>query len=330
VKVALLYLKPAAGQADDEDAQQQAAWIRQQLEPLGYKVGEFVWPPELGWEGVRPALTAFQPEVVFNLVEGWPGDDRLQAAVPGLLELSGWAYTGSTLAAIAATTDKNFAKALLRAGGLPTPDWMVYNGEARPVTGLPVMVKPVWQDASLGIGDDAVIREAFHLEAELQRRWLAISPQPLLVEAFVEGREFNVSLRELPDGSVEVLPPAEIVFEEWPAAKPRILTYRAKWEPGCFEHEHTQRRFVAEAGLAAELVQLARDCWRVFSLNGYARVDLRQEASGALQIIEVNTNPCLSPDAGFMAAVLQAGLSPGEVIQGIIRTALRHKELRKC
>jgi D-alanine-D-alanine ligase len=326
VKIALLYLEPAAGQADDEDTRVQAAWIRRQLEAAAWQVSEVSWPPSQGWERAYAALSAFQPDVVFNLVEGWPGDDRLQAAVPGLLAFSRWAYTGSGLPAIAATTDKHAAKALLRAEGLPTPDWFVYRGEDCALPAFPVICKPAWQDASLGIDDDSVIRSAAGFSEELQRRWLALGQQPLLVEAYVEGREFNVALRENAAGEVEVLPPAELVFGDWPEHKPRILTYRAKWEPGSFECEHTQRRFVAEPALARELTRLARACWRTFSLNGYARVDLRQAAAtGALQIIEVNTNPCLSPDAGFMAAVEQAGLSPQAAIMDIVRAAGRQK-----
>ncbi|NTV52710.1 MAG: D-alanine--D-alanine ligase [Candidatus Firestonebacteria bacterium] len=330
MKLALLYLEPLPGQADDEDARTQANWIRRHLEPAGAAVRDFVWPAALGWEGVRAELAAFGPDVVFNLVEGWPGDDRQQAAIPGLLELSGWAYTGSDLPAIAATTDKNTAKALLRAAGLPTPDWFLYRGEVGQHPALPVICKPAWQDASLGIDDDSVIRDPARLAGELHRRWLAGGKQTWLVETFVEGREFNVALRELEDGTVEVLPPAELVFGDWPEDKPKILTYRAKWEPGCFEDEHTLRRFVEEPALVQSLTRLARECWRVFSLNGYARVDFRQDAGGVLQIIEVNTNPCLSPDAGFMAAVEHAELSPAGVLQTIIQAAVRRKETSTC
>lgn len=329
MNLALLYLEPVPGQADDEDARAQAAWIKSLLSALGWNVREFAWPPSQGWAPVQAALSAFKPEVVFNLVEGWPGDDRLQAAVPGLLELSHWAYTGSELSAIAATTDKHLAKALLRAEGLPTPDWCIYRGEACAVPELPVICKPAWQDASLGIDDHSVIRGASRLMEELYGRWLALGQQPLLVEAYIEGREFNVALRETTQGQVEVLPPAELVFKAWPQNKPRILTYRAKWEPDSFECEHTVRRFVDEPDLARKISALALASWRAFSLSGYARVDLRQDAdTGALQIIEVNTNPCLSPDAGFMAAVEQAGLSPQGVMQDIIGAAGRRRGLR--
>jgi D-alanine-D-alanine ligase len=139
-------------------------------------------------------------------------------------------------------------------------------------------------------------------------------------EKYIEGREFNVSLL-----AGDALPPAEILFDAYPAGKIRVVGYRAKWEEESFEYAATRRSFSfsqADKPLLERLVQLSLQCWRVFGLRGYARVDFRVDDAGAPWILEVNANPCLSPDAGFLAAAAQARLSFPDVLRRIIDDAL--------
>jgi D-alanine-D-alanine ligase len=101
--------------------------------------------------------------------------------------------------------------------------------------------------------------------------------------------------------------------------------HRAKWEADSFEFHHTPRRFDFPPGdeeLLARLQHLATACWRLFGLRGYARVDFRVDRQGRPWILEVNANPCLSPDAGFIAAADRAGLSFEAMIQRILDQAL--------
>ena len=124
-------------------------------------------------------------------------------------------------------------------------------------------------------------------------------------EQYIDGREFNLSVLASPQGP-QVLPPAEIDFSGFPPGKPRLVGYRAKWEEGSFEFQHTPRRFdfPAEDGpLLDRLRDLALGSWRVFGLRGYGRVDFRVDEAGHPWVLETNTNPCLSPDAGFYAAL---------------------------
>ena len=140
------------------------------------------------------------------------------------------------------------------------------------------------------------------------------------VEAYVEGREFNLSLLAGSAGA-ELLPPAEMCFVGYPPGKPRIVNYAAKWEEASFEYHATQRRFdfpTEDDGLLARLRQTALACWRLFELRGYARVDCRVGLSGAVQVLEVNINPCLSPDAGFAAAAERAGLDIRAILRRIV------------
>ena len=116
----------------------------------------------------------------------------------------------------------------------------------------------------------------------------------------------------------------EIQFVNFPADKPRIVGYAAKWAENSFESRHTVRRFIdpqQEASLCEQLGQVALRCWDIFQLRGYARVDFRVDADGQPWVLEVNANPCISPDAGFAAAAAEEDISYSEAIQRIVAAA---------
>ena len=103
-----------------------------------------------------------------------------------------------------------------------------------------------------------------------------------------------------------------------------MVGYRAKWDEGSYEYHHTPRRFdfpAADVPLLDGLRDLARRCWPLFGLAGYARVDFRVDAAGRPWILEINTNPCIAPDAGFTAALAQAGIGYAEAVGRILADA---------
>ena len=145
---------------------------------------------------------------------------------------------------------------------------------------------------------------------------------PCFAEQFIEGREFNLAVLGTPDGPI-VLPPAEIDFTSFPLGKPRIVGYNAKWVSDSLEYRSTPRRFPCAPGsedfeLGQQLAALTRRCWDVFVLRGYARVDFRVDHDGNPWILEINANPCLSPDAGFVAALQEAEIPLDQAIQSIL------------
>jgi D-alanine-D-alanine ligase len=144
--------------------------------------------------------------------------------------------------------------------------------------------------------------------------------RPYFAEQYIEGREFNLSL--LADaGGPQVLPAAEIDFSRLPAGKPRIVGYKAKWKADSPEYHATPRRFdfaSADGPLVERLAELSRSAWQCFGLRGYARVDFRVDRQGRPWILEINVNPCLSPDAGFAAALDRAGIPFPQAIARIL------------
>jgi D-alanine-D-alanine ligase len=121
------------------------------------------------------------------------------------------------------------------------------------------------------------------------------------------------------------LPPAEIDFSAFPDGKPRIVGHAAKWNASSFEYNTTERTFkfpASDEQLLRRLSELTLECWRLFGLSGYARVDFRCDANGQPWILEINPNPCLLPDAGFAAALEQAGIGYDSALQRILEDAL--------
>jgi D-alanine-D-alanine ligase len=270
---------------------------------------------------------------VFNLVESLAGRDRFISFVPGLLEERGIPFTGAGAEAAAASGSKLATKRRLASAGLPVlpcaavwPPSLGAEITLDPACHGPFLVKSVWNHGSPGLDDAAVVSSRRALGVRLADLGSG-SGGAWVAEPYLHGREFNVGLLAAPAG-VEVLPVAEIVFEGYPAGKPRIVGFRAKWEPDSFEYRHTVRRFDfprADGALLERLRLLSLAAWNALGVAGYARVDFRVGADGQPRILEVNANPCLTPDAGFAAAAERSGRSLAEAVVEILGDALRRR-----
>jgi ribosomal protein S18 acetylase RimI-like enzyme len=197
----------------------------------------------------------------------------------------------------------------------------------------PYIIKAIWEHASLGLDDHAVITTGDGStvcdQVESRSRQLG---QVCFAEQYIQGREFNLSLIATSDGP-RVLPPAEIDFSAFPSGKPRIVGYAAKWEEKAMEYAGTPRTFdfsAADAPLLDWLRALAVQCWELFEMSGYARVDFRVDSRGQPWILEINANPCLSPDAGFAAALARANLPLVNAVEWILDDALRKRAPGQC
>jgi len=311
------------------DVLAQVELVASGLKELGIPFSQVAVPGGRPWEVLPPPANGGQGLVVFNLVESPPGASWVHTANAAALESLGLAFTGSSAAAFQLTTDKLATRALLAAEGLPVAPGGRLDPAAPEVLDRvppPWILKPAWEDASLGLEDDpvAATREAaLARAAALAQRFPG---QPVLAEAYLPGREINVSLLPRVGGELEVLPVAEMVFVDFPPDRPRVLGYEAKWHTDSFAYIHTVRRFLdreEDGGLIERSAELARAACRVCGVAGYARVDLRLDADGEPCILEVNASPCIAADSGFMAAAGQAGLTAAQVVERILSSALR-------
>ena len=292
--------------------------VAKALEDLGFTTE--IMEVELELASIE-TLPSRRPLLVFNLVDAINCDGRFAPLVTARLDALGIAYTGCNTSALLKTLSKVGTKLKLRHAGLPTPEWSADG------TGLDrdaqVIVKALWEHGSLGLDKTSVMR-CEEAQQVLVARTLSHKTEHF-AEAYIDGREFNLSLLEHSSG-VEVLPIAEILFEGLEANAPKIVDFDAKWTPDSRVYIGTPRRFGLERNepeLARKLKQLALASWNLFGLNGYARFDFRIDPTGKPFVIDVNPNPFLAQDAGFAAAAAEAGLSYQDLIGRIVELAWR-------
>jgi D-alanine-D-alanine ligase len=308
---------PPDAPPDQHDTLVQAAAVAASLRRFGFRPQRLAFDPNL--EALAQQLAKLRPAGVFNLVEPVNGNDATAHMAPAWLDALGIAYTGASAVSMLVTSDKRYAKRLMRSAGIAAPE--DFNGTAAAGKGERWIVKAVQMDASIGLDQASVVA------AEQVAARLAVSQQLYgghwFAERYIEGREFNLALLQV-GSKVRVLPAAEIVFNGYQAGRARIVDYRAKWQPESFEYLNTLRVFPsreADAELLDRMAGMALKCWRLFDCRGYARVDFRVDGQGKPWVLELNANPCLAPDAGFAAALEQAGLTLDGAIRAIVETA---------
>ncbi|MBS2029352.1 MAG: ATP-grasp domain-containing protein [Deltaproteobacteria bacterium] len=269
------------------------------------------------------ALCDAPPDVAINLCESVNGDARGEALVPLALELAGVPVTGSPALGISVALHKPKCKEVLRARGIPTPDWVELadpTDVASVTLGYPLIVKPSREDASSGIHAHSVVHDAAEL-AQAVREVVTRFKQSALVERFVVGRELNVALLGEP---LRALPLGEIDFSALPAHLPAIVTYAGKWDESSVECLATPPRPSTLSGeLAQHVVDVAVAAFSAVGCRDYGRVDVRLAADGTPYVIDVNPNCDLSPTAGFARAAAQGGLGYAELAEELVQLAWR-------
>ena len=311
----IIYNEPREGAlADELDVLDQVAHIEKHLVDIGisvYRKGI----TEMFMSEIAE-LAKEKPDFVFNLVESINNKGELIYFVPALLNLYSIPYSGNSLESIFLTTNKTICSNSMKNAGINNPGSYLPSKPKLLKPGRKYIIKPIWEDGSLGITSDSVFECKPGFEAKLK----GLDDAHWFIEDFIDGREFNISILAGKDGP-EVLPPAEIVFVNYDESRPRIIDFKAKWEIDSFEYINTVREFPGNKinnHLATNLKEAALACWHLFSLKGYARVDVRTDNNDNVFVIEINGNPCISPDGGFVAATKEAGYPFTDVLQRII------------
>lgn len=326
-KIVVLHTDVAPDASEDElDCLKQAETVSEALLKIGFE--PVLMPFSLDLSKMMEALRQTSPRAVFNLVETVAGKGSLIYLAPALLDLLNIPYTGCRTDAMYLTSNKPLAKKIIHESGINTPAWFDEKGNSfGSMTSDTMIVKACWEDASVGLDDNSVMKftdTADTLNAiGHARQKLGVS---CFAEAYIEGREFNIALLA-GESDVRILPPAEILFQDYPKDKLKMLDYRSKWIEDSFEYEHTCRTLdiaPKDTALIDDLRDIALRCWKIFDLRGYARVDFRVDQNGVPWLLEINANPCLSPDAGFAAALEHADIPYHEAIGLLINDAINN------
>lgn len=329
MKIIIVYDKPTSGDIRDNrdispdhaDVLIQVQSVRSALVSMGHEVSEAGFT--LNLEASKDLINNSAPDLIFNLVESVGGRGSLIHLAPALFDTLNIPYTGSKTDAIYKTSNKCLAKELLRANHIPTPAY--FSVEDLKCSDISVngefIIKSVWEHASIGLDDSSIVipSSGKELLSEMEKRKGRLGGQ-CLAEQYIDGREFNLSMLA-GEGGPEVLPPAEIRFISYDNNKRKIVGYDAKWSEETFEYSNTVRSFdftEDDVPLLDKLRDISKRCWLLFNIGGYCRVDFRVDKANNPFVLEVNANPCISPDAGFMAAAARAGLNAEDVMKRII------------
>ncbi len=270
------------------------------------------------------ALRHFQPQAVFNLFEGLAICGQTEAYAAGLLEWLGIPFTGCPMPAMVLARDKILCKRLLKGADLPTPAFITaQDGSLSEMPeAWPVIVKPVAEDASVGIDYGSVVATPAALAQRLRYLMEHYQP-PFLIEQFIDGREFNVGICD--DPLPVVLPIAEIIFDRsvpghWP-----IVTYQSKWNPGSEEDLAALPKCPADVdpALAERLQHLALQAYHLIGCRDYARIDVRVDAQGQPWILEVNPNPDYGATSGLSRMLSASGRSHRSMTVQMIQRCLQ-------
>ncbi|MCX7983446.1 MAG: ATP-grasp domain-containing protein [Bacteroidetes bacterium] len=267
-----------------------------------------------------------KPTLIFNLCESLFGQSIHEMHVAGIYELLGIPYTGNSPLVLGTCLNKVRTKEILSHHGIRTARYQIFKSDQNitPETftlTFPVIVKPLREDASAGIENDSVVFEFDKLSTRVQKIHNEFK-QPALVEEYIDGREINVAL--LGNSPPCVLPISEIDFSGLPDGYHKIVTYSAKWLEGTIEYKGTVGKCPTElpADLEEEVRVVALKVYTIMELRDYARIDMRIDANNQLYVIEVNPNPDISLDAGYIRSAKAAGMTYDDVMEAIVENAL--------
>ena len=284
-------------------------------------------PSILGIHGdVRKLISGLarrKPDLVFNLMEMFGTNVRGDVAVAGLLELLGIPYTGGGPGELSLRQDKGLAKRALAFEKILYPDFAVISKDDMETGGnlhMPLFVKPLRADASIGIGGDSLVHDTL----SLMKRVASIHKKfndTAIAEEYIEGREFYVGV--LGNHDPVAFPPIEMDFSGLPDGVPRVADSKAKWKKDSIEYKGT-RSIVADIPdqLRAQVQKVSLEAYRALRVRDYGRVDLRYAETGEIYVIEVNANCYLERESEFAVAAERAGIGFVELIDRIVKLAV--------
>jgi D-alanine-D-alanine ligase len=275
------------------------------------------------WDDVAALVAGLrrrQPDLVFNLLETFGGIPRADVAVAGVLETLRLPYTGSGPGELFIRQDKGLAKKVLAFDKIVTPDFAVFFHDADLETGgnlrPPFFVKPLQNDASIGITKDSLVHDTNSLMKQVAKIRKDLGDSAL-AEEYIPGREFYVGI--LGNREPLAFPPIEMDFSGLPDGAPQVLDSKAKWDKNSVEYKGT-KAVLADLPdeLKAKLLKVSLEAYRALKVRDYGRVDLRLSETGEIFVIEVNANCDLEQGSEFATAAAAAGLEYPALINRII------------
>lgn len=300
--------------------------VREALRRLGHQV-EFVGIGD-SVARLREAVQAMSPDIVFNLLEEFGGIVTYDHHMVGVLELLRQPYTGCNPRGMMISRDKVLTKQLLAYHRIPTPDFLLYRRGRKIVLPrrqrFPAFVKSATEDASLGIAQASVVEDPARLRERIEFIHAQVQSDAL-VEEYIPGRELTMAV--LGNERLTVLPPRELHFGALAEDQVPIATRKVKWDRK-YQARHGIQQIDAvdlPAGLEERLAALSKRIYRALHLSGYARMDFRVRADGAIFVLEANCNPNLAAIEDFARSAARAGIGYDALIARILSLGLAYR-----
>jgi len=303
--------------------------VMEALSSCGYDVEILNLAPEdfSDISSVTDRIRKSSPRCIFNIFEGFGASPDLEGDFCKILEETGIPFTGNPADTLIRCLDKETAKSYLRSSGIDVPEGFTARsplGKLPAKLRYPLFLKPCCEDGSVGIDGGSFVRNRRELASELGTKLLN-HPSGVIVEEFIPGREFNAAF--LGNGPYEIQSVSVLDYEKHKGTHP-FLGYDSKWDTTSPEYEMTFRELSpSEEKLRERIKWIASEAGRALGCTGYFRVDLR-EKDGRLYVLDVNPNPDINVDSGFVRQSRVMGYSYPELLERIIDLAIEKKAER--
>ncbi|MBI1870953.1 MAG: ATP-grasp domain-containing protein [Chlamydiae bacterium] len=272
-------------------------------------------------------LLEYQDDIVFNICESFRNNSMMEMHVAAVLELVGLKYTGCGPTGLLYAQDKGITKKILSYHGIKFPAFAVFPRgkglELRPSDlRFPLIVKPLTEDSSIGISGNSIVKNDEALNERIQFVHEKLE-QDALVEEYIEGREFYVGL--LGGAELQVLPIIEVDFSNFPKDKPKVASFKAKWDMRYREEKGIRSIFPKDLPdeLIAKISEVSSLAFRALNLRDYARIDLRVTPDHEVYVLEANPNPYIAEGEDLPEAAAKKGMSYLEFLERILDCALK-------
>jgi D-alanine-D-alanine ligase len=275
---------------------------------------------------VRQKLETFPADVLFNLVEQFKNNPGFDQNIVSLLEMQDVPFTGCGATGLTLCKHKGISKNIVGYHGIRVPNFAVIPRGQRHARlkqlKFPVLVKPLKDEASYGISQASFVQN----EEQLRERVAFVHEKhnsDAIAEEYIEGRELYVSITG--NTRLQVFPIRELVFRGVPSNEPKIATYKAKWDEEYRTRWGLQSQFPddLDAALVQQIAETCKRIYRLLTIDGYARIDLRLTPDHKIYFIEANPNPHLAADEDFALSAGKAGIAYPQLIERIVRLGLR-------
>ena len=273
-------------------------------------------------EILRQKLQSFQPDIIFNLADQFRNNRAFDQNIVSFLEMHGVPFTGCGSTGLTLCKHKAISKKILGYHRIHVPGFAVIPRGRRGLRPkrlkFPILIKPLKEEASYGISQASFVENDDQFRERVQFIHEKFD-NDVIAEEYIAGRELYVSI--LGNQRLQALPVRELIFKEVPPDEPKIATYKAKWDEEYRKRWGLQNQFAEnlDPALVHDLEQTCKRIYRLLTIDGYARIDLRVTPENKIYFIEANPNPVLAAEEDFAQSALKAGLEYPRLIERIVR-----------